>query len=406
MTEAEKLAAFVRRARFEEMSAGAREQLKLRILDSIGCAFGALAAKPIRAVRAQSDEFGGAPLCTLTGGGKSAPDRTAFYNGALVRYLDFMDSYLAPGETCHLSDNLAPVLAAAEYADASGTQLLTALAVAYQVHARLSDEAPVRERGFEGARLSHAAFIATHAAFLAMRGITAPPEVFEGRKGFQESVSGPYEIDWAREDLERVKRTIIKKYNAEIHAQSAVEGAPELRREHGFDGAAVARVEVDIFDIAHRIISGGEGDKTLVRTKEDADHCLPYMLAAALRDGELTLAQYAPERIRAPGVQHLIHCVTVRSDPTFSSRFPAEMACRVTVALHDGRRFEIEKRDYEGFHTRPMSPQRVAAKFHDNAGSSLAADIRDEIVDAVERLDDLTVRQLTTLLYRQASGEI
>jgi 2-methylcitrate dehydratase len=149
LTEAEKLAAFVSRARFEDMSAGAREQLKLRILDSIGCAFGALAANPIRAVRDQIDEFGGAPLCTLIGGGKSAPDRAAFYNGALVRYLDFMDSYLAPGETCHPSDNLAPVLAAAEYADASGAQLLTALAVAYQVHARLSDEAPVRERGFD-----------------------------------------------------------------------------------------------------------------------------------------------------------------------------------------------------------------------------------------------------------------
>jgi 2-methylcitrate dehydratase len=104
LTEAEKLAAFVRRARFEDMSAGAREQLKLRILDSIGCAFGALAAKPIRAVRAQIDEFGGAPLCTLIGGGESAPDRAAFSNGALVRYLDFIDSYLASGETCHPSD--------------------------------------------------------------------------------------------------------------------------------------------------------------------------------------------------------------------------------------------------------------------------------------------------------------
>jgi 2-methylcitrate dehydratase len=125
-----------------------------------------------------------------------------------------------------------------------------------------------------------------------MRGITAPPEVFEGRKGFQESVSGPYEIDWPREDLERVNRTIVKKYNAEIHAQSAVEGALELRRQHRFDGTAVARVEVDIFDVAHRIIGGGEGDKSLVRTKEDADHSLPYMLAAALCDGELTPAQY------------------------------------------------------------------------------------------------------------------
>ena len=71
-----------------------------------------------------------------------APDffhsrRAAFYNGALVRYLDFNDGLLAPGETCHPSDNVGSVLAAAEYAGRSGRDLLTALAVAYQVQGRL-----------------------------------------------------------------------------------------------------------------------------------------------------------------------------------------------------------------------------------------------------------------------------
>lgn len=66
----------------------------------------------------------------LIGGGRSSPDRAALHNGALVRYLDCNDSYLAPGETCHPSDNLAAVLAAAEYARADGRTLLTALAVA------------------------------------------------------------------------------------------------------------------------------------------------------------------------------------------------------------------------------------------------------------------------------------
>src|SRR5205823_2955193 len=94
-------------------------------------------------------DFGGAPLCTLIGRGSSAPDRAALYNGSLVRYLDFNDSYLAPGETCHPSDNLAPVLAACEYAHANGRALLTALAVAYEVQCRLSEMAPVRAQGFD-----------------------------------------------------------------------------------------------------------------------------------------------------------------------------------------------------------------------------------------------------------------
>ena len=52
------------------------------------------------------------------------------------------------------------------------------------------------------------------AALLASRGITGPAEVFEGNKGFKETIAGPFDIDWASEDLERVRRTIIKKYDA------------------------------------------------------------------------------------------------------------------------------------------------------------------------------------------------
>ena len=148
-TQVEELAQFVGRSRWDEISEPAGEQLKLRVLDSLGCALGALDGEPVVMVREQVEEFGGAPLSTLIGTGGSAPDRAALYNGALVRYLDFNDSYLAPGETCHPSDNLAPVLAAAEYAHADGRTLLTALAVAYQVQNRLSEVAPVRAKGFD-----------------------------------------------------------------------------------------------------------------------------------------------------------------------------------------------------------------------------------------------------------------
>jgi 2-methylcitrate dehydratase len=148
-TQVDQLAQFVCGARFEDISEPAREELKLRVLDSLGCALGALGGEPVRMVAAQVREFGGAPLATLIGQGKSAPDRAALYNGALVRYLDFNDSFLVPGETCHPSDNLAPVLAAAEYAHADGRTLLTALAVAYQVQNRLSEVAPVRAKGFD-----------------------------------------------------------------------------------------------------------------------------------------------------------------------------------------------------------------------------------------------------------------
>src|SRR5262249_23171360 len=141
MTEVQELAAFVERARLEALSAEAMEQLKIRVLDTIGVAIGALDAGPTRAIRRLTDRLGGRPRATLSGGGRTAPDRAAFHNGALSRHLDFMDSYLASGETCHPSDNLAAVLAAAEMRVADGAAFLTALAVAYQVQTRLSDVA-------------------------------------------------------------------------------------------------------------------------------------------------------------------------------------------------------------------------------------------------------------------------
>src|SRR4029453_13943854 len=52
------------------------------------------------------------------------------------------------------------------------------------------------------------------AAFLAARGISGPAEVFEGNKGFMDSIAGHFEIDWEGEDLERVRRTFLKRYNA------------------------------------------------------------------------------------------------------------------------------------------------------------------------------------------------
>ena len=95
MTQAEQLAKFIVRASYKDLSQDARHQLKIRILDGLGCAIGALKAEPVRLLKEQIEEFDGTQHCTLIGGGRAAPDRAALYNTALLRYLDFNDSYLA-----------------------------------------------------------------------------------------------------------------------------------------------------------------------------------------------------------------------------------------------------------------------------------------------------------------------
>ena len=389
--------------------------------------------------------MGTEPWCTLLGGGAAAPDRAAFFNGALVRYLDYNDAFLAPGETCHPSDMLGALLAAGEHGHARGRDLLTGLAVAYQVQCRLSEAAPLRQRGFDhtvqetyacaagasrvlnmtAGETAHAVSIAgtalnalrvartgrlsnwkglagpfacagaLEAVFLAKSGVTGPLEVFEGSRGFMESMSGPFSLDWRKEGLEIVGRTLMKKYNAEIHSQSAVEALLQIRSSAGFGARDVDRIEVDIFDVAYDIIGGGEeGPKRDVHTKEEADHSLPYILAVALLDGTVSPAQYAPARIASPDVHALMRRIRIHPDPAFSLAFPDAMPCRVTAVLLDGRRFEVVKKDYEGFPTRPLPDRAVRDKFGALGRDRLDRLQMDSIAGCVDELERLPVRAL------------
>jgi 2-methylcitrate dehydratase len=436
MTMVQKLARFAAGARWEDVSPASQEALKKRVLDALGCAYGALEAQPVLAIRAHTEDFGGKPLATLIGGGRTSPDRAAFHNGAAVRYLDFNDTFLGRGEACHPSDNLSPVLAAAEYAGASGKDMLAALAVAYQVQLRLSQVAPVRAKGFDHStqgtyaaaagvaralgldaeRTANAiaisgtafnalrvtrtgslsnwkalaypnvAFGAIHACFLACRGVTGPMEVFEGSKGFMDAISGRFELDWSKEDLEAVQLTIIKRYNAEGHSQSTIDAVLELR-EQGLRAEDVDRIDVHVFDVSYEIIGPGAGDKKKVKTKEEADHSLPYLVASALLDGEMTPAQYAEDRVNREDVQALLQKVDVHEDAELSRAFPDHQGVRVEVRLVGGGTRSLTRPDYEG----PSSWQELEGKFSGLGG-------KPELVEIVRHLDELSVATLAERL--------
>jgi 2-methylcitrate dehydratase len=132
----------------------------------------------------------------------------------------------------------------------------------------------------------------------------------------------------------------------------------------------------------------------VVHTKEEADHSLPYILAVAALDGEVTPAQYTPERIAQDDVQRLLLRVEVVPDPAFSSRFPEEHACRLTVTLTDGRILVREMSDYEGFHTRPMSWEGAVRKVYAVAGECRPRAHLDSVVKAVRILEKISVRNL------------
>ncbi|HEX6547535.1 MAG TPA: MmgE/PrpD family protein [Candidatus Dormibacteraeota bacterium] len=448
----EQIAAWAAERRFEEISADRLPYLKVLVLDSLGCAIGALRGEPIQPIRGLIEELGGSPQCTLIGGGRTAADHAAFHNGALVRYLDFMDIFMVPGQTCHPSDNLAPVLAATELAGGSGADFLVALAVAYQVQGRFSELAPLQEKGFDHvshlafsmaagcaralglepraganaialcacstntlwvvrtARLSNwkglasaqAGMACTHMTLLAARGITGPLNLMEGPQGWEEVVGDRVEVDWTREPLDQFSQSCVKRYNAEAHTQSMLECLLDLRETHAIRPERVARVEIEIFKQALNIVGGGDaGDRTLADSKEQADHSIPYLCAVALLDGDVWPPQLTNERVRRPDVQQLLQRVWVRQRESLTVRYPEEMPSRVRVALEDGSEVTGEKADYLGFwRTRPLDWAGAEAKFDRLAGPLLDTALRREIPQAVQALETIPIRELCELLGR------
>src|SRR6202158_4337941 len=285
MTQVESLAKYAARASFADLSAESRQQLPVHILDSLGCCIAALGAGPVDACRAQVTEFGGIGPCALTGGGQANPIYAAFWHTALVRYVDFMDNFLAPTETCHTADNFGVALTIADYVGGSGRDLMLAVALAYTVQSRFVDDANFMTRGFDhtaqlafslnaaagkvlglseqqianaiamaavsdasfavvrakplsqwkGLASAQAALGSMNALFLARRGVEGPLQVIEGPLGIDHLLGMKIHIEWDKQGYEGVTESTIKKYNSMIHTQSAVHCMVELAAQNKID---------------------------------------------------------------------------------------------------------------------------------------------------------------------------
>ena len=333
MTQVEAIAKYAVRASFEDLSAESRAQLPIHILDSLGCSIAALGAGPVEACREQVAEFGGSGPSALIGGGKASPIYAAFWHTVLVRYVDFMDNILAQTETAHTADNFGVALTIADYVGGSGRDLMLALALGYTVQSRFVDHANFMTRGFDHTtqlafshnaaagrllglseqQISHAmamagvsdasfavvrakplsqwkglasaqsALGAMNALFLARRGVQGPLQVIEGPLGIDHLLGMRINIDWDKEGYEGVVGSTIKKYNSMIHTQAAVHCMVELARQNKIDPTKVVSIEALVFQLAYDFAGGGlYGVDKVIRTKEQADHSLPYLLAVAL----------------------------------------------------------------------------------------------------------------------------
>jgi 2-methylcitrate dehydratase len=456
MTQVEALAKYAVGASFADLSAESRKQLPIHILDSLGCCLAALGAGPVDACRDQVGEFGGIGPCALIGGGKANPVYAAFWHTALVRYVDFMDNFLAPTETCHTADNFGVALTIADYVGASGRDLMLAVALAYTVQSRFVDHANFMSSGFDhtaqlafshnaaaglllglsedqianaiamaaasdasfavirakplsqwkGLASAQSALGAMNTLFLARRGVEGPLQVIEGPMGIDHLLRMQINIDWDKVGYDGVVESSIKKYNSMIHTQSAVHCMVELGSQNKIDPGKVISLEAEVIQLAYDFAGGGlYGIDKVIRTKEQADHSLPYLLAVALLDGDVMPAQFAPDRIIKSDVQGLLKKVSVRPNRDFTEVYPAKMPAKITVRLQDGQVIEHEVQDYPGLATDPFTWEESVAKFDRLVAGRVDDVLAREIKDAVLSLENIQARDLTKLLGNVKFGQ-
>ncbi|HET8854419.1 MAG TPA: hypothetical protein VFM60_00735, partial [Salinimicrobium sp.] len=166
-------------------------------------------------------------------------------------------------------------------------------------------------------------------------------------------------------------------------------------------------IVLNTFDVAYNIIGGGEeGGKKNIRTKEEADHSLPYMMSAILLDGNVLPAQYAPERILKDDIQSLLQKVQVVEKKEYSDRFPFEMAVDISIKFKGGKVLHVSKKDYEGFHSRPASWDFITGKFRNLTDPFIDEQLQKEIISIVRDLENYRIKDLMGVLERVGLNQL
>jgi 2-methylcitrate dehydratase len=160
---------------------------------------------------------------------------------------------------------------------------------------------------------------------------------------------------------------------------------------------SIESITVDTYEMAWNGI-GSETEKWHPTTRETADHSLPYIVAAALVDGNIEPATFSEERIRDPLLHELMQKVMVRENAEFTRQYPTLVPCRIEVVSKGGERRVANVNYPKGHAKNPMTDAEVEAKFSMLCSSILTSKQTAAILEtlwALEEIDD--VGQLLSL---------
>ena len=364
---------------YEIESAAALETARYCLMDTLACAFQALDYPACTRLLGPV-----VPGATLPGGARVPgtaweldPVQAAFNIGALVRWLDFNDTWLA-AEWGHPSDNLGAILAVADYLSrkqvAEGGEplkvraVLEAMIKAHEIQGVIALENSFNRVGLDhvllvriastavatrmlggnrgqivnavsnawidggalrtyrhapntGSRKSWAAGDATSRgvrhALMALSGEMGYPSALTAQRwGFQDVLFGGNELSFPQPYGSYVMENVLFKiaFPAEFHAQTAVEAAMKLHPQVRERLDEIKEIVIETQEPARRII-----DKTgPLANPADRDHCIQYMTAIPLIFGRLAASDYEDAVARDPRVDALRDKMTVRENERFT----------------------------------------------------------------------------------------
>ena len=396
------MAAWLASLRYEDLSASVTARAKRVVLDTIGCALGALDAEPVRMARAVVALQGGNGQATVIGvGGKVSADQAAFLNGMALRYLDYND-YIALGRPHHASINVAPALAVAEMRGASA---------GYEVEVRLRDAIAAKELegwdgtsivaqyasaatagkilGLDAAKMANALAIAgsnantlgevrrgaemtpakgsaepmaarngVFAALLAREGLEYPLTMLDGQYGYGKMVPGVLDesVLRTRTGEFQILKSCIKLWPCVGTAQAPIAAALDIyrRQPHADD---IERIKVSLSDFAYRQqIAYPE----TINTREHADHSVPYVVARALLDGAVSVHDFDEARFKDARAVELMKRIVLRSEPSLSN---AEIGANIEAVARDGAMLKADMPVPPGSLKNPATDEDLAKKF-------------------------------------------
>src|SRR5499426_3218512 len=434
MNETRALARFVMEARFADLPSGLVENCKIAVLDALGAGFVGTRQPWAQRIVAVVHDLGGSPAAAVIGHDwRTDVARAALVNGVLIGAFE-----CEPLTGSHASGTVLPAaLAVAERKRASGAAFITALAVGFEVSARIARTAVGLEtvRGFhnpgtqgpfgaaaavgklfglDAERLADALGIAgsssagllefawsggdtkrlhlgrasqlgLEAALLAREGVRGPATVLEGRSGYFNAFSTPPRIErlvaglgsqWAIEPPSH------KSYATHVTQQAVVQAIQELKRDHPLDPRAITRVVITgaprIMEERH---AGREPDEVL-----GGQYSLPFTTAIALTRDMADPLVYDLEAVRDPLVRDLARRIELRADSGTAHDTPGFWPAEIVVQC-GSRRHAVRTRPHKGSPANPFTWEEAIEKFRRYAASILDPTRIEAIVDAVDRLE-------------------